>query len=501
MTGPYRIALPYVHLTDPHLCTDSHAVLCIRRLLFPGLLNHTGKLAHGLLSDRWSVEDGGRTWTFHLKHGCSFPDGRTVSAADVVYSLQRAVSPSIGGQLYTVPYREYIGNAEFRIIDTRTVRIINPDPIADLAGLLPDIAIIPENWSGYTDGTGAGPYELAEQAEHTVLLKLRRDIYSEDSPASSGSGLPDLIEFTAIADKEERLAALREGSVDGILDPPLDAVNEHFFVHSENFHAHGWDTSLSVIFLIDCSRPPLDNPKVRQALNYAVDTDRLIREAARGLARPLNGPFSNRHFAHDPAIQPYPYDPRRARRLLEDAGLVRSPGMSTDGGTEAGTAGPRDFRLHIHAPTTIPDEGPALAGFLARAYRETGLDVEVHLHEDRTEYARQVAEKELYGIYCFDSSPLSSFKVLHEKIDSRTAGTWWQGYHSEEVNRLLSMAASTPDDTGRAEIYRKVYRILHEEAPWVFLYQPQRFWLFNTSSLPPLPADDLGFFEAPLPGV
>lgn len=497
MTGPYRIALPYVQLADPHLCTDAHAVLCIRRLLFPGLLTHDGKRARGLLSDRWNVEDGGRTWYFHLRDGCRFPNGRNVVAADVVYSLRRAVSPATGGQLYTIPYREYIGGAEFDIIDRSTFRIINPDPISDLPELLHDLAILPEDWSGYTDGTGAGPYELTEQAEDRVRLKLRRDAYAGAAPVPSAGSLPDLLEFIAIPVKKERLAALRRGDADGILDPPLDAVRaEH-----AGLTAAGWDTSLSVIFLIECGRPPLDNPRVRQALNYAVDKERLIREIARGLAYPLNGPFSNRHFAHDPSIAPYPHDPQQARRLLEAAAVVRSPGTSTDGGTEPGTAESRDFRLHIHAPTTIPDEGPSLAEFLARAYREIGLDVEVHLHEDRTEYARQVAEKELHGIYCFDSSPLSSFKVLHEKIDSRTAGTWWQGYRSDEVNRLISRAASTPDDTERAGIYQQAYRILHEEAPWVFLYQPQRFWLFNTSSRPALPVDDLGHFNAPLPGA
>ncbi|MDY7030199.1 MAG: ABC transporter substrate-binding protein, partial [Spirochaetota bacterium] len=358
-------------------------------------------------------------------------------------------------------------------------------------------AILPEGWTGYTDGTGAGPYELAERAEDRVRLQLRRDASDCAAPVPSAGSLPDSLEFTAIPEKEERLAALRRGDVYGILDPPLDAVRaEH-----AGLTAAGWDTSLSVIFLIECGRPPLDNPQVRQALNYAVDKERLIREIVRGLAYPLNGPFSNRHFAHDPSISPYPHDPQRARRLLEEAGVVRSPGRSAGGVVEPGTAMHQDFRLHIHAPTAIPNEGPTLTEFLAGAYRGIGLDVKVHLHEDRAEYARKVAEKELHGIFFFDSSPLSSFKVLHEKIDSRRAGTWWQGYRSDEVNRLISRAASNPDDTERAEIYRQAYRILHEEAPWVFLYQPRRFWLFNTSSRTAMPVDDLGHFKAAPPGV
>ena len=115
------------------------------------------------------------------------------------------------------------------------------------------------------------------------------------------------------------------------------------------------------------------------------------------------------------------------------------------------------------------------------------------LHEDRTEYARRVAAKELRGLSCFDSSPLSTYKVLHEKLDSRFSGTWWQGFHDERINELLSQAAATTNTAARRQVYWHVYRLLHDEAPWVFLYQPRRFWARRAGAGAGLRIDDLGF--------
>ncbi|MDZ7794664.1 MAG: hypothetical protein U5P10_13540 [Spirochaetia bacterium] len=129
-----------------------------------------------------------------------------------------------------------------------------------------------------------------------------------------------------------------------------------------------------------------------------------------------------------------------------------------------------------------------------REHRYAGSPL--RLHEDRSEYARQISQKELHGLFCFDSSPLSSYKVLHEKLDSRFAGTWWQGYHNTEVNELISSATATCNADDRQKLYRRAYRILHQEAPWVFLYQPRRFWVAHSSSaLTQEHFDDLGFFK------
>lgn len=469
MTDNVTVLLPYVKIEDPHLCTDAHALLVIRRLLFPGLLHYNGTEASGVLAERWEQRDKGKTWRFYLKKGCYFENGRELTAEDVVYSLKRAARPDTAGQLFTVTYNEYFGRADIYAEDPYTVILKNPEPIADLEELLPDLAILPNNWDSYTDGGGAGLYSLSDYNADSARLALR-----SDPPA--GRTLPEQIIFKTAPNAHDRAATVRNGTAQLALDPPTEEINS--LVKDPHALVFGWDTSLSVIFFIECREEPFNDPRVRQALNYAVDTGRLIREVAYGHGKALNGPFSDRHFAYDPRILPYPYDPGQARELLEAAEL------------------PKDFVLEVHAPTTIPDEGPALARFLADSYQQAGLNAVVRLHEDRSEYARKITAKELHGIFCFDSSPLSSYKVLHEKLDSRFAGVWWQGYHNDEMNALISEANGTIETHKRRNLYQQAYRILHNEAPWVFLYQPRRFWAVHTSfHLTENDFNDLGFFN------
>ncbi len=469
MTDNVTVLLPYVKIEDPHLCTDAHALLVIRRLLFPGLLHHDGSRGYGVLAEKWKSSDDGKTWRFTLKKGKRFENGDELTAEDVVYSLKRAADPSVAGQLFTVTYNEYFGGAEIYAEDRHTVVLKNPQPIADLEELLPDLPILPKGWTSYKDGGGAGWYRLSSHDETSARLELRTD-------APSTKKLPHSFTFHAVTDAADRANRIIYGQAHVALDPQTKSIDG--LIQNPETIVFGWDTSLSVVFFVECRAEPLNDPRVRQALNYAVDTERLISEVACGHGKPLNGPFSDRHFAHDPQLLPYPYDPQKARELLKEADV------------------PEDFVLEVHAPTTIPEEGPALARFLAACYQHIGLKAKVRIHEDRSEYARQITAKELHGVFCFDSSPLSSFKVLHEKLDSRFGGVWWQGYHNGEMNSLISRASATDEPSARRALYQQAYRILHKDAPWVFLYQPRRFWAGHSSfRITDQDFNDLGFFE------
>jgi peptide/nickel transport system substrate-binding protein len=192
-------------------------------------------------------------------------------------------------------------------------------------------------------------------------------------------------------------------------------------------------------------------------LNFAADKVAIIREILYGQGEALNGPLSPLHFGCDPDLPPYDHDPETARKLVAEAGL-------------------QGQEVEIHSPTSLPDEASRLTEMLAGQFRDTGVEPRIELHEDRFEYARSIAEKEFRGLFCFDSSPLSTFRVLREKLDSRFHGPWWQGYHSDEANELLSRAAAAADASARQALYRRAYRIYREEAPWLYLYRPHRLW-------------------------
>jgi len=455
--APLRIQQSSVELGDPHICSDARNRLSILRTLFDALVARDD---HGqfvpALATRWRVRADARTWTFALRPDVLFHNGDRLCAADVVASLQRACDPAIGGELGTEGvFASYLGEATVQALDDQTVRITTPQPLADLLDLLVDIPIAPQQMLADMAGVyvGSGPYRLVAHHPHEVVL---------EAFAQSWRGTPpyDRVVWRTETDAVRRVANLRAGRVDLIADvPPPDAARL-----AADSPAAVWrlESNLCVSFLCNAQAGPCRDRRVRRALNYALDVPRLIDAVLHGAATPLNGPLAPLHVGHDPHCSPYPFQPDTARALLDAA----SPSAT--------------LTLTLDVPTTIPDAAPALAHEMAAQYAEVGIHVDVQTFADRPAYAQMVKAKRIHDACCFDSSPLSTYRVLREKFHSGVAGPWWQGYHNAAVNELLDQARATPNDTARRALYRHAYRLLRADAPWIFLYRPTLCWGVRT---------------------
>jgi peptide/nickel transport system substrate-binding protein len=271
-----------------------------------------------------------------------------------------------------------------------------------------------------------------------------------------GGESPGRLVWSAIPAPEARVDALLDGLVDLIADLPRDRVGA--IRDRADLAISEQASPTCVAFLCNCFAGPCADRRVRVALNLGLDVPALIEAAAHGDGEPLNGPLTPLHFAHDPGTPRYPHDPEYARRLLAEAGFEDGPDLTAD------------------VPLTLPDEAHALARAMAAQWAEIGIRTTIREHADREGYALRVRAKEIGDAACFDSSPLSSYRVLREKLHSGVAGPWWQGYTNAEVDRLIDRAAATPDDAERRAIYRRVYRMIRDDAPWIFLYRPVNRW-------------------------
>jgi peptide/nickel transport system substrate-binding protein len=184
----------------------------------------------------------------------------------------------------------------------------------------------------------------------------------------------------------------------------------------------------------------------------------IIEQIVDGAAKPLNGYLTPHHFGYDPETPPYPYDPVEARSLLAEAGY------------------PDGLHLVFDIPSSMPDEAPALAQLMAQQLEEVGITLEIIVHEDRAAYSEMVREKRINDAAAFDSSPRSTYRVLREKIHSGLQGPWWEGYHNPEVDALIEEAERTFFDSDRQALYRRIYGIIRDDAPWIFLYRPTRYF-------------------------
>jgi peptide/nickel transport system substrate-binding protein len=443
------IAQPRLWLEEPHNCTDAKDVLTLFTSFFDPLVAYDSQMNYvPALAESWVVSDDARTWTFTLRPEVTFHHGQSVDAEAVAYSLKRMARPDMGVTLGAPGvYNQYLAGMELEIVNRNTLSLTLSEPIADLLDILVTGYILPpdavERLGGQFKNTpiGSGPYEFVEHEEGVCVRAVKNRSYFQDLPDI------DAIEWRLASDPDERLRMIRDGRAHIAAGPPYSATLED---DSLNYvHSRG---STVYIVIFNAKSSLLEDPRVRLALNLAVDRGTLIDTVLNGAGYPLSGFISPVHCGYDADQPPIPYDPDRARALLKEAG--HGSGLS----------------LTLDSPTSLPNEAVQLSQALTEQMSRIGVEIKVVYTEDRELYANKVRRKEIHDMCVFDSSPLSTFRVLKEKVDARFAGSWWQGYHNAEVETILDKARSTIDSNRRQGMYKQCFRLLNEDPPWLYLY-------------------------------
>jgi peptide/nickel transport system substrate-binding protein len=445
---------PSAQLLDPHVWTDAPDRLNIRFSIYEPLVEYDDERAryNPALAQGWSVEADARTWTLDVRPDVVFHNGDQLGAADVVATLDRARDPAMGGELGTQGlFQRYLGGASITATDSHRVEITTPEPMADLLDLLVEIPILPgEVLTEPIDcPVGSGPYRLVDVSSNCVVVDAF-DGYWRRRP------MVDRIRWVAQPAAPRRVAAVLAGEADVATSlPPEDAAA---IASADGVRLVTSESSVCAVFMCNLFSGVCTDRRVRQALNYALNTDEMIRRVMFGAGRRLNGPLTPHHLGYDPSTPQYEYEPEKAERLLKEAGL--SSGL----------------HLILDVPTVTPDRAPELAARMAEQYARIGIDTEVREFEDRPAYAEMVRSKEIDDACCFDSSPLSTYRVLREKFHSGHHGPWWMGYENAHVNELLDRAAETSSLGARQELYQEAYGLIRDDAPWIFLFSPRRLW-------------------------
>jgi len=457
-----RIVQSHVQLDDPHLCSDDSNSLALQGAIYEALAARVDTATcESALATEWRVEDDARTWTFTLRPGVSAYDGESVGADDVIATLERVRDPSLGGVLGTEGvFASYLEGATVEAGTTpdgrETVRVVLARPLADLLDLIVDFPVVPRRAQGrHADApVGTGRYRFVRGDEHEVVLRR----WERHWGATDGY---DEVVFAAERDPEARAAAVRRGHADVAsgLTPALPASLDG----AEGVRVVQRPASMCAVFFFnlhpETHGSPVHDARVRRALHHATDVDAIVASALRGRARRLSGPFTELHLAHDPAVPPYPLDRERASALLAEAGYA-------DG-----------CDLTVNVPTRHPDEAQQVAAMLREQWAAVSVRLHVVAHDDRPGYAHMVRANRIHDLCCFDSGPISSYRVLVEKFQSTVRGPWWQGYANIEVDALIERAAATTDTDACPAVYRDANRLLAHDAPWLYLYSPDTLWL------------------------
>lgn len=445
------VAQPHVRVGDPHVCSDDRSRLSVLRSIYEPLVRRADAGAHApALASSWAVSDDARTWRFQLREGVRFHDGTRLTSDDVVASLRRIRDAPPPGELGTTGvYQGYLAGSAIEADGDARLRVELAEPMADLLDVLAELAVLPAARVHDSDRRppGTGPFRLAGGDGTRIDLERWPDHWS-------GSGPVDRVTFEAVPDASERLERVRYGSADLASDVPARAVDAAAGSGTTLLTRPG---STTTTFMANLSEGALTDVRVRRALNHAVDVDALVADLHGGHADRVADPCTIPQLGHDPDARPYAHDPERARTLL----------------AEAGAAG---LRLRFDVPERLPDEAPALAALLAEQFAAVGVQLEVVRHADRPAYAERVRDGRIHDAACFDSSPSSTFRLFREKFHGGVQGPWWLGYANPTFDEIVDRAAATPSTRERRALYRRAARLLHDDAPWLYLYAPRLAW-------------------------
>lgn len=436
---------------DPHITSAYSSFQVLENVLDTLVELDTELNVQPSLATDWNVSEDGTVWTFELRDDVAFSNGRSFSAEDVVFTYERMLDPeTASGNAYKLGGLQTIeATGEHTVVLT-----LDAPNSAFLSHLAADKSVGIIARESVEDGTintspiGTGPFVIADYQPGTqVLLERNPEYWRTDE---NGDALPylDAVELQIISDDSVRRSALVSGDIDwAIAVPPqsLPELEERDDVVVDRIAAPAyWYIG------VNTEHEPLNDPRVRQAISFAIDRGQITEAATFGTGVPTQDPIpSGSAWAFDYA--PYGQDLERARQLLADAGV--------EGG----------FEMQV-MPTTQYEESIRIAQVLQAQVAPLGIDVSI----DTREWADWL---ETQGAGEYDTF-VCSWNALVDPDDyyyaqHKTGEVFnFTGYGNATVDELLVEGRRSDGVEERYEIYEQVNQQIVDDAPYIYLYNP-----------------------------
>jgi peptide/nickel transport system substrate-binding protein len=417
------------------------------------------------LASSWSHSEDGLTWTVDLRPDVTFHDGTPCNADAVKWSFDRWLDPNH-------PYHD----PPYGVLDFLLGGITNIEKLGDLQlrftlekvdatfeeHMLDGRAVVVSPTAVEAAGSvefgqnpvGSGPFKFSSWEKGVRIVFDRYDGYWGETAKI------DQLIVRPIVENAARLNALQQGEVDLIVAmspefiPIVQSDPNLQLLESESFHI--WWVTLNM------HEEPMQDVRVRQALNYAVNKQAIADTILQGAAALTGGPIMSQSWGNDPSVEPYPYDPEQARALLTEAGYAE--GFAT-----------RFWVPESGSGMIAPKE---IAQIIQADLQEVGVQVEL-LTQEWTSYVSDWASTGLdvgnYGMAEMSWNPSSPDPA--DWLDPNLKGTahppaaFNGGYYANgELDDLLERGITTLDRAERVGIYQEAQRLLREDCPWIFMF-------------------------------
>lgn len=446
---------------DPHVATATNDFRILMNM-YEGLVRFAdGTLeVEPALAESWEISDDAFTYTFRLREGVTFHDGTPFNAEAVKFNFDRMLDeehPYHGTGPFPLSFN-FSAVEDVTVVDDYTVTFTLSEPFAPFlsnlaypTGLIVSPTAVEQHGENFgRNPVGTGPFRFAEwQGNQRVVIAANPDYW----------GTPTTLEavvFRPITDANTRMAEMLAGGLDIMVEAPADSIAQFrdapdFVVH-EQAGPHVW------YVILNMKEGPFQHHAVRQAVNFAVNKEALVGDVLQGTAQVSAGPVPPAFaWAYNEEVQPYPYDPDRARALLEEAGYEGEEIVFyvTEGGS-----GMLD-------PIAM---GTAIQADLAAV----GMNVRIETYEWNT-FLGQVNPGLEGKAHMAQMAWMTNDPDTLPFLTLRTAawpeeGGFNSGYYSNlDIDEILDQARMATDQEERAALYRDVQAIVHDEAPWLFV--------------------------------
>ncbi len=453
--GTLRVALPtepsslYIP-TTPDKISDIAASQLYDPLVFQ---DDTGQIVPSL-AERWEVSEDGTVWTFYLRQGVTFHNGDPFTADDVIATWEHGKAESSSWpEKYTIAI-------SVEKVDDYTVKVTTDGPKPLLLVTMHDFwNIIPKKYmdevgvEGFMKKpVGTGPFMFEEwvKGDH-ITYKANPNYWNKGYPKAA-----ELV-FRFIPESATRVAALQADEVDIITRLSAEEADSLRNVPGVKVLQYQVPRIYYIAFdnISSGIGTPIENPKVRQAMNYAVDVDGILKALFAGNGKRAAGYVASSELGYG-IVPPFPYDPEKAKALLVEAGY------------------PNGFETSMACPTGVFAAFQEVCSAIVSYLGDVGIKVDLEMMESGHFWDLMV-KKELppmAGDSWADESG-EAYNRLAGALGGRSAG--YSLYSDPKIDELLKQISSELDRDKRKALYEELQVYMQENPPFIYLYEPVTF--------------------------
>jgi peptide/nickel transport system substrate-binding protein len=436
-------------LGNPHRATNAPVTFTLSAMFDPLTLVKADGTVVPWLAERWEMT-APTTWRFFLRPGVLFSNGEKLTADAVVAVLDYLRSEEGRGDAVA---REMISVKSARAIDTLTVEIETHDPNPLLYREVATLRIVaPEAWAqrgpeGFARApVGTGPFAVETWVPGKITLKAFKESWRRPQI--------DRLEILAIPETAGRLQALLSGQVQvamGLgpeLRPTIEAGGGRLQAGNRGVvYVLGFQTMKG---------GPLADPRVRRAMNYAVDKQRLVDAFLDGATKIASQGAVSTAIGYNPAVEPYPYDPAKAKALLREAGYANG------------------FSVTLEATIDWNPNDGAILQQTAADLAAVGIEMKIRpitVPDLMTKTQQGSWAHEMFATSYNNSPSLDALRPI--RFHSCIAPQPW--FCDTRIQPTIDQAFRTADLEERERLSREVTKFYHDEAVSLFLHEVAEF--------------------------